>query len=68
MGELLTGSPLRPWRSEIRLRDSWAAWFDGLTLTISSDSTTTILGTVVDQAALHGLRQEVRDLGCPWSR
>jgi hypothetical protein len=54
---------------EIRLQGHlearWAAWFDGLALTSSSDGTTTIHGPVVDQAALHGLLQKVRDLGLP---
>jgi len=56
-------------RYEIRLQghldDRWAAWFDGLTLTQDSDGTTLIRGQVVDQAALHGLLQRVRDLGLP---
>jgi len=43
----------------------WAAWFDGLTLTKCSDGTTIISGPVVDQSALHGLLQRVRDLGLP---
>ncbi len=54
---------------EIRLKghlDSrWAAWFDGLSLTHDSDGTTVISGPVVDQAALHGLLQKVRDVGIP---
>ena len=54
---------------EIRLKghlDSrWAAWFDGLSLTHDSDGTTIISGPVVDQAALHGLLQKVRDVGIP---
>ena len=58
-----------PGRYEIRLKghlDSrWAAWFDGLSLTNESDGTTIIRGPVVDQAALHGLLQKVRDLGLP---
>jgi hypothetical protein len=43
----------------------WAAWFDGLSLTHEHDGTTVIRGPVVDQAALHGLLQRVRDLGLP---
>jgi len=54
---------------EIRLRGHldarWAAWFDGLTLTREGDGTTLIRGLVVDQAALHGLLQKVRDVGLP---
>jgi hypothetical protein len=54
---------------EIRLKghlDSrWAAWFDGLSLTHDSDGTTVISGPVLDQAALHGLLQRVRDIGIP---
>jgi hypothetical protein len=41
----------------------WAAWFDGMTLTREADGTTVICGPVVDQAALHGLLQKLRDLG-----
>jgi hypothetical protein len=54
---------------EIRLQGHlptrWAAVFDGLRLTHESDGTTVIHGPVVDQAALHGLLQKVRDLGLP---
>jgi hypothetical protein len=46
-----------------RLGSRWAAWFEGLTLTNEDDGTTVISGPVVDQAALHGLLQKLRDLG-----
>jgi hypothetical protein len=56
-------------RYEIRVKghlgSRWAAWFDGLTLTHDGDGTTRIHGPVIDQAALHGLLQKVRDLGLP---
>ena len=56
-------------RYEIRLKghldNRWATWFDGLTLTACSDGTTMIRGIVVDQSALHGLLQKVRDIGLP---
>ncbi|MCU1497629.1 MAG: hypothetical protein JWM47_1582 [Acidimicrobiales bacterium] len=48
-----------------RLESRWAAWFDGLTLTTAADGTTVIRGSVVDQAALHGLLQKLRDIGIP---
>ena len=52
---------------EIRVRGHlsprWMAWFDGLTLTNEDDGTTVMRGPVIDQAALHGLLQKLRDLG-----
>ncbi len=54
---------------EIRLRGRldprWSAWFAGLSVTAGTDGTTTLRGPVVDQAALHGLLQTLRDLGLP---
>jgi hypothetical protein len=42
-----------------------AAWFDGLSITAEADGTTVLRGSVVDQAALHGLLQKLRDVGIP---
>jgi hypothetical protein len=54
---------------EIRLKrhldDRWAAWFEGLTLTREDNGETLLTGSVVDQAALHGVLRKVRDLGVP---
>ena len=47
------------------LNSRWAAWFDGLSLTWADDGTTVIRGPIVDQAALHGVLQKLRDLGIP---
>jgi hypothetical protein len=64
-----TGSGGEAGKYEIRLaghlEQRWAAWFDGLTLTHRGDGTTVLHGPVVDQSALHGLLQKVRDLGLP---
>jgi hypothetical protein len=61
--------PGGPARYEIRLQGHleprWAAWFDGLSVTNDSDGTTALRGPVVDQAALHGVLQKVRDTGLP---
>jgi hypothetical protein len=69
MSETSTGGAHDAGRYEIRLKGHldarWAAWFDGLSLTNDSDGTTTITGQVIDQAALHGLLQQVRDVGLP---
>jgi hypothetical protein len=69
MSEKSTGRHHDAGRYEIRLtghlHSRRAAWFDGMTLTNSSDGTTVIQGLVADQAALHGLLQKVRDTGLP---
>ena len=58
-----------PDRYEIRfkghLASRWAAWFDGMSLTTTSDGITVLEGPVVDQAALHGLLSRLRDIGLP---
>ena len=63
-----TGHPTVP-RYEIRvsgrLDPRWAAWFDGLDLAAEDDGITVLRGAVVDQAALHGLLQKLRDVGIP---
>ncbi|GAA0997717.1 hypothetical protein GCM10009563_20590 [Subtercola frigoramans] len=50
-------------RLEGQLDPRWSDWFEGFTLTNGADGCTTLTGTVVDQAALHGLLRRVRDLG-----
>jgi hypothetical protein len=52
-------------RVDVKLSPRWAAWFDGLSITSESDGTTALRGSVVDQAALHGLLQKLRDVGVP---
>jgi hypothetical protein len=47
------------------LSDRWEAWFDGLALDRADDGTTVIRGSIVDQSALHGVLQKLRDLGIP---
>ena len=56
-----------PIRYELRLQghldQHWSTWFTGLTLTQNPDGTTSLCGTLEDQAELHGLLAKVRDLG-----
>lgn len=68
----MNGTPTRPRepgqyaiRVAGHLDQRWANRFDGLTLTRQDDGTTVLDGPVVDQAALHGLLQKIRDLGLP---
>jgi hypothetical protein len=61
--------PNQPVVYQIRVKgylgDQWAAWFDGLTLSLEDNGDTLVTGPVLDQAALHGLLRKVRDLGMP---
>lgn len=50
-------------RIQGHLGHQWTERFGGLTITLEENGDTLITGTVVDQAALHGLLRKVRDLG-----
>ncbi|MEW5956916.1 MAG: hypothetical protein AB1801_04275 [Chloroflexota bacterium] len=54
---------------EIRLKgylsSDWSPWFDDMVITHDDENNTLLTGPVVDQAALHGLLDKVRDLGIP---
>lgn len=49
-----------------RLSQQGAGWFEGMSLSVDEDTTpaqTIIGGYILDQAALHGLINRIRDLG-----
>ncbi len=46
------------------LDSSWSDWFDGFTITIQGDETI-LNGSVIDQAALHGILAKINELGLP---
>lgn len=50
-------------RVDGHLDDHWSAGLGGVVLTRRDDGTTTLTGTVADQAQLHGLLIRVRDIG-----
>ncbi len=54
---------------EIKLKGhlgpEWSDWFDGLTICSAAHGETLLTGPVVDQSALHGLLNKVRNLGLP---
>ena len=45
------------------LNPNWEDWFDGFTIKHQADDETSLVGTVADQAALHGILAKIRDLG-----
>ena len=62
-------NPGQPMVYQIRIKGhlgrQWTNWFGGLSITLESNGDTLLTGSVVDQAALHGLLKKVRDLGMP---
>lgn len=47
------------------LDSEWSEWFDGLTITQVGSGETILTGPLVDQSALHGVLNKIRDLGLP---
>ena len=43
----------------------WSEWFDGLTIANVENGDALLSGEIVDQSALHGVLNKVRDLGLP---
>lgn len=50
-------------RLQGHLEGGWEDWFGGVTITLEDDGTTLMICRIVDQAALHGLLRQIRDLG-----
>jgi hypothetical protein len=50
-------------RLQGHLDSGWGDWFGGVTVTFNGDGTTLLICAVVDQAALHGLLRQIRNLG-----
>ncbi len=47
------------------LTGKWSEWFGGMVVTLEERGNTLLTGSVKDQAALHGLLKQVRDIGMP---
>ncbi|MBC8332939.1 MAG: hypothetical protein H8E28_13245 [Anaerolineae bacterium] len=43
--------------------EQWADWFGELSISHDECGLTTLSGMIVDQAALHGVLAQIRDLG-----
>ncbi len=48
-----------------RVGPEWSEWFDGMTITSDEHNETTLSGQVLDQAALYGILNKIRDLALP---
>src|SRR5438270_10731810 len=57
--------PVYQIRIKGHLGREWTDWFEGLAITLEDNGETLLTGSVIDQAALHGLLKKVRDLGMP---
>ncbi len=59
----------QPMDYQIRIKGhlgrEWTDWFEGLAITLEDNGETLLTGSVIDQAALHGLLKKVRDVGMP---
>ena len=64
-----TADPSGTARYEIRVRGHLgavrAASFDGFTVEREADGSTRLVSEEIDQAALHGILRQIRDLGLP---
>ena len=62
-------NPGQPMVYQIRIKGhlgrEWTDWFGGLAITLEDNGETLLTGSVVDQAALHGVLKKVRDLAMP---
>ena len=52
-------------RVQGHLDNTWAAWFEPLTITNGANGQAVLAGELPDQAALHGVLIKIRDLGLP---
>ena len=43
----------------------WPEWFNGLTISYDAGGNTVLRGPLLDEAALHGVLNKVRDLALP---
>ncbi len=56
----------RPARYKIYVKNhldfQWEDWFEGMTITHINDGVTILSGDVIDQSALHGVLERIRNL------
>ena len=50
---------------QAHLEDCWSDWLGGLAISRDAQGYSLLTGVVPDQAALHGILAQMRDLGLP---
>ena len=60
--QALDGPAVYEFKVAQHVSDQWAAWFGGLELARDEQGNTVLSGSIVDQAALHGVLTKIRDL------
>ena len=60
--QALDGPAVYEFKVAQSLPDQRATWFEGLELTRDEQGNTLLTGTIIDQAALHGVFTKIRDL------
>lgn len=58
-------SQLHEIRVQGHLDSRWTDWVGGMSFTYDPGGTTTLMGPLPDQEALHGVLARMRDLGIP---
>lgn len=62
---MLSGPGWYQLRVKGHLGPEWSEWFEGLTISWDERDDTILTGQLLDQAALHGVLNKIRDLGLP---
>jgi len=57
--------PIYEIRVQGRLNQRWSSWFDGLIISYEGEDITVLSGSLIDEAAVHGVLIKVRDLALP---
>jgi hypothetical protein len=50
---------------EGHIGDSWSSWFEDMAIRHTDCGETVLSGSLIDEAALHGVLMKIRDLGLP---
>lgn len=62
---MLSGPDWYQLRVKGHVGPEWSEWFEGLTISWDERDDTILTGQLLDQAALHGVLNKIRDLGLP---